>query len=342
MFYVKGDDGKAKIVEESNYYPFGLKHKGYNNVVDPIAEKYKYGYNGKEEQEELGLGWIDYQARNYDPALGCWMNIDLMAEDPKQIMYSPYSYVLNNPLFYNDPTGMVANPIYDVGGNFLGTDDKGLQGKAIVMDEANFTQGMSHNDAISNNLGVEGLENTKAASNLVSHYKGLKDRPDYDGFVTLTEGVEWAKANPGALDNPTPDNMLYIDASKLDYGDLNTSKFQNENESTPVNLFTVNNLLNAGLNTDLRATVYALGRVNMKLTDRTWGKVQIVNDFNQSSDRVTDYDWNKGGTGMRSRAINIERARTGLNDSHGFRAYYYGRGTIKGSPSRGIITSSIN
>ena len=30
---VKGNASQTVIVEESNYYPFGLKHKGYNNVT---------------------------------------------------------------------------------------------------------------------------------------------------------------------------------------------------------------------------------------------------------------------------------------------------------------------
>ena len=53
--------GELEIVEESNYYPFGLKHKGYNNIVsasgNSTAQKYKFG--GKEYQEELGLDWYD-------------------------------------------------------------------------------------------------------------------------------------------------------------------------------------------------------------------------------------------------------------------------------------------
>ncbi|WP_339695964.1 RHS repeat-associated core domain-containing protein [uncultured Marixanthomonas sp.] len=64
---------------------------------------YKYGYNGKERQEELNLNWIDYGARNYDAALGRWMNIDPLAED--YFDNSPYNYVANTPLIAYDPDG---------------------------------------------------------------------------------------------------------------------------------------------------------------------------------------------------------------------------------------------
>jgi RHS repeat-associated protein len=71
--------GSLKILEENNYYPFGLKHNSYN--VDNLQLEYKYKYNGKELQDELGLNMYDYGARNYDPALGRWMNIDPLAEE---------------------------------------------------------------------------------------------------------------------------------------------------------------------------------------------------------------------------------------------------------------------
>jgi len=98
-------DTALALIEENNYYPFGLKHQGYNSVVssnaNAVARKFKY--NGKELNDELGLGLYDYGARFYDPALGRWHVIDPLAE--LYYSWSPYIYTLNNPVKYIDPDG---------------------------------------------------------------------------------------------------------------------------------------------------------------------------------------------------------------------------------------------
>ncbi len=97
----------SEIIEEKNYYPLGLTHKGYNNVINGTA--HPYGFNGKEENQELGLDWLDFSARNYDPALGRWMNIDPLAEQMRR--HSPYNYAFNNPLRFVDPDGMAPDDV---------------------------------------------------------------------------------------------------------------------------------------------------------------------------------------------------------------------------------------
>ncbi|WP_246011593.1 RHS repeat domain-containing protein [Flavobacterium piscinae] len=107
------------ILEENNYYPFGLKHRNYNmnkkdyeklagtggiEITPTNLTIYDYKYNGKEWQDELGLNFYDFGARNYDPAIGRWMNIDPLAE--KYRRWSNYNYCMNNPVYFIDPDGM--------------------------------------------------------------------------------------------------------------------------------------------------------------------------------------------------------------------------------------------
>ncbi|GEC77708.1 DUF6443 domain-containing protein [Flavobacterium aquatile] len=112
----------AKILEENHYYPFGLRHRDYNALelmwsregddvearIKPttpfLTSSFKYKYNGKELQDELGLNLYDYGARNYDPAIGRWKNIDPLAEKMRRC--SPYNYAFDNPVYFIDPDGM--------------------------------------------------------------------------------------------------------------------------------------------------------------------------------------------------------------------------------------------
>ncbi|WP_121329946.1 MULTISPECIES: DUF6443 domain-containing protein [unclassified Flavobacterium] len=103
--YTKNSSNVLEVIDENNYYPFGLTHVS-NSILPGTNNKYKY--NGKELQDDdIGgskLNMYDYGARNYDPALGRWMNIDPLAENSRK--WTPYNYAYNNPVYFVDPDGM--------------------------------------------------------------------------------------------------------------------------------------------------------------------------------------------------------------------------------------------
>lgn len=106
LSYYKNETG-TEILEENNYYPFGLKHGVANpSVGNP---NYNYKYNGKELQES---GMYDYGARMYMPDLGRWGVTDPLAEAFRR--FSPYHYGADNPVMFTDPDGMRNKP-YDGG-----------------------------------------------------------------------------------------------------------------------------------------------------------------------------------------------------------------------------------
>ena len=68
------------------------------------AEAYKYKYNGKEFQDELGLNVTAMDFRNYDNAIGRFMNLDALSE--MYYEHTPYNFAGSNPLLFSDPTGL--------------------------------------------------------------------------------------------------------------------------------------------------------------------------------------------------------------------------------------------
>ncbi len=218
-----------EILEENHYYPFGLKHSAYNtqhqgyirqdelnNLILQQMPKfagdgsYNYKYNGKELQDELGLNMYDYGARNYDPAIGRWMNIDPLAEVSRR--WSPYTYCYNNPLIFTDPDGMLATPpteLFNTDGKKIGQDANGNDGNvSIIADkdkvkeiQKNYKDGGTATEADV----ASGVQTTKAvlseALSVLNVAKKIINGDEAKSVVepngNVTKGTEETKLNDG-------------------------------------------------------------------------------------------------------------------------------------------------
>jgi RHS repeat-associated protein len=92
-----GEDGG--IVSWNDYDPWGLALAGRSGVVGLADARYKF--TSQERDNETGYDY--FGARYYDPRVGRWGSIDPLAG--KYPGWSPYNYVLGNPLRFVDPDG---------------------------------------------------------------------------------------------------------------------------------------------------------------------------------------------------------------------------------------------
>ena len=217
------NDG-IKIIEENHYYPFGLKHRAYNTdqysfvppangvpgYAIPTLEQtggrtpknpFKYKYNNKEYQDEIGLNLYDYGAMMYDPALGRRNNVDPLADIAEDD--SPFSYAHNNPVLYIDPTGMSATQYVDENGTeILNTNDGSRDVITVSKEkEKGFKELVKHTSVNMSN-SKEWNDNMKAdmlGFSSVDKMEGL-----LGGFST-----QWSRQNAiDYLQNPTFKNAI--------------------------------------------------------------------------------------------------------------------------------------
>jgi len=194
--------GGLKIMEENHYYPFGLKHKAYNvqqfsfvtpsdgtpgymtpYLADggskPLVNSYKYKFQGQERQDELGLNWDSFKWRNYDYAIGRFMNIDPLTE--KYNTWSPYVFSGNRVIDARELEGL-----------------EPMESRNPVTKFGNWASNKFNTAVDSFNKSVQGFGKTvsDALSKLDSKVSGKPERSNKDISVSL-------RSKNGGGDNPT-------------------------------------------------------------------------------------------------------------------------------------------
>ena len=97
---VTDDVAPAPVAQYTYDGPWGAR------IIDVGSKLTRRGYTG---HEHLDDGLIHMNGRVYDPAIGRFLQADPYIQSPSDGQsYNRYSYVLNNPMFYTDPSGFSA------------------------------------------------------------------------------------------------------------------------------------------------------------------------------------------------------------------------------------------
>ncbi|WP_395054670.1 DUF6443 domain-containing protein [Flavobacterium sp.] len=183
------------IVEENHYYPFGLKHSGYNSgkqIFEIVLEQLKlkpappyfrngnnYKYQGQERQEELGLNWDSFKWRNYDPSLGRFMSVDPLSE--KYSKWTPYAFAGNQVIHSRELEGL--EPENDLSGDERQNYDSEnhAPGFGGVMTDREHYQDAAPMGGLLENVFIGGLDDFSRADESNGYDNGrYSEQEDFD------------------------------------------------------------------------------------------------------------------------------------------------------------------
>lgn len=104
-------DSAGNVLQRLSYDPWGTLRDPVTLVPFAPCDEPELllvrGYTGHEHLPWFGL--VNMNARLYDPAMGRFLNPDPFVQDPTSTQsFNRYSYCLNNPLRYTDPTGEIS------------------------------------------------------------------------------------------------------------------------------------------------------------------------------------------------------------------------------------------
>ncbi|MCY1015539.1 RHS repeat-associated core domain-containing protein [Pyxidicoccus sp. MSG2] len=106
-------DEAGAVFERMRYEPFGGRRHP-QSLGSPQTRgnnaRVRQGFTGHEHDEEVNL--INMNGRMYDPTLARFLSADPLMKGPRTSQtLNRYSYVLNNPLRYTDPSGFEINEL---------------------------------------------------------------------------------------------------------------------------------------------------------------------------------------------------------------------------------------
>jgi RHS repeat-associated protein len=104
-------DKSGNILEQLSYHPFGLRRPPDWSQSGSVSSITDHGYTDHEHIANDAVGIIDTGGRLYNPQTGRFLSNDSYFEFPAYSQATnPYSYTVNNPVSYYDPSGNQTKP----------------------------------------------------------------------------------------------------------------------------------------------------------------------------------------------------------------------------------------
>jgi len=153
---------------------------------------------------------------------GRWISIDPLTEEFPS--WSPYNFVMGNPLRYNDPTGMAPEDVlppddhFNSKGQFMYSDNKTTNN--IIVHSDNFKNGQAE----LKNIKFNGQGGYAIVSNIATHYAkeaGVDMSKVHNGKISVANGI--ITDNEGGIAKGKIETYNDGNLTKMGYGTGNTA-----------------------------------------------------------------------------------------------------------------------
>lgn len=198
---------KSPVIESTDFYPFGLQ---FNNYSRESSVPNRYKFQGQEQINDLGLGWVSFKWRNDMPDIGRFFNIDPLAE--KYFYNSPYAFSENKVTSHVELEGMEAE-------NFMSKFKKPSELALKPVPSGAGVQNQSYGVVVQNSKkGLNDLRSTfkDRPQDVLSNSKAEFQPVDGDGKKLEKADLKKGSNIEIAIDGPMNDSFVRVTDTKSD------------------------------------------------------------------------------------------------------------------------------
>jgi Domain of unknown function (DUF6443) len=145
---------RGPLLEETQYYPFGLVMKGISSKSASKLEN-KYKYNSIEQNNSFEINTLEAFYRTNDPQIGRWWGIDTKPD----LSISPYSSMANNPALFTDFLGDTTIYFNIQTGEILGTINNAGATTRVKINASAYNVAYGAVTAVGFNLNSQNMAN---------------------------------------------------------------------------------------------------------------------------------------------------------------------------------------